>query len=154
MTTKAAFNAEEWSTLTTAPALTAMGVAMADRGGTLRESVSMARAYTAARRDESSELVREVVSAPPAIDPSGLQAPDGVSRVAADRLREAVTLLEDKATPEELADYRRFVIAVAETVAGAHREGGFLGVGGRDVSDREQAALDDIRATLGVAAGG
>jgi hypothetical protein len=46
------------------------------------------------------------------------------------------------------------VIAVAETVAGAHREGGFLGVGGRDVSEREQTALDEIRATLGVASGG
>lgn len=154
MTTKAAFNAEEWSTVTTAPALTAMGVAMSDRGGTLRESVSMARAYAEARRDESSELVREVVSTPPAIDPSGMRAPGDVARQGADRLREAVTLLEDKATPEELADYRRFVIAVAETVAGAHREGGFLGIGGRDVSDTEQAALDEIRSTLGVAAGG
>ena len=154
MTTKAAFNADEWSTVTTAPALTAMGVAMADRGGTLRESVSMARAYAEARRDESGELVREVVSTPPAIDPSGMRSPGDVAREGADRLREAVTLLEQKATPDELADYRRFVIAVAETVAGAHREGGFLGVGGRDVSEREQAALDEIRATLGVAAEG
>jgi hypothetical protein len=154
MTTKAAFNAEEWSTLTTAPALTAMGVAMADRGGTLRESVSMARAYAEARRDESSELVREVVSTPPAIDPSDVRSTGDVAREASVRLREAIRLLEQKATAEELADYRRFAIAVAETVAGAHREGGFLGVGGRDVSDREQAALDEIRATLGVAAGG
>ena len=154
MTTKAEFNAEEWSTLSTAPALTGMGVAMIDRGGTLRESMSMARAYAEARRDEGSELVREIVSTPPSIDPAGLRSPGDVSREAADRLREAVTLLEQKATPDELADYRRFVIAVAETVAGAHREGGFLGIGGRDVSEREQAALDEIRATLGVAAGG
>jgi hypothetical protein len=154
MTTKAAFNAEEWSTLTTAPALTAMSVAMADRGGTLRESVSMARAYAEARRDESSELVREVVSAPPAIDPGDVRSSGDVAREASVRLRDAVGLLEQRATADELADYRRFVIAVAETVAGAHREGGFLGVGGRDVSEREQAALDEIRATLGVAAGG
>jgi hypothetical protein len=154
MTTKAAFNADEWSTITTAPALAAMGVAMAERGGTLRESVSMARAYAEARREENGELVREVVSTPPALDPSTMRAPGDVAREGADRLRQAVALLEDKATPEELADYRRFVISVAETVAGAKREGGFLGVGGRDVSDAEQAALDEIRATLGVAAGG
>lgn len=154
MTTKAAFNADEWSTITTAPALTAMGVAMAERGGTLRESVSMARAYAEARREEGGELVREVVSTPPAIDPATMRQPGDVAREGADRLRQAVALLEDKATPEELADYRGFVIAVAETVAGAKREGGFLGVGGRDVSEREQTALDEIRTTLGVAAGG
>jgi hypothetical protein len=102
MTTKAAFNADEWSTITTAPALTAMGVAMAERGGTLRESISMARAYAEARREGSGELVREVVSTPPAIDPAGIRSPDDVTREGADRLRDAVALLEGKATPEEL----------------------------------------------------
>lgn len=45
MTRKAEFNAEEWSTVTAAPALAAIAVAAADRGGTLREGLSMARAY-------------------------------------------------------------------------------------------------------------
>lgn len=154
MTTKADFNAEEWSTLASAPALTAIGVAMADRGGTLRESMSMARAYAAARRDEGGELIRELVSSPPAIDPSGMRQPGDVTREAAERLREAVAVLEQKATADEVADYKRFTIGVAEQVAGAHREGGFLGIGAKDVSEAEQAALAEIRTTLGVAAGG
>jgi hypothetical protein len=154
MTTKAAFNAEEWATLAAAPALTAMTVVLADRGGTLRESISMARAYAEARRDEGSELVRELVATPPALDPSGLRGPDDATRQASAKLRQAVDLLEEKATSDEVADYKRFVIAVADTVAGAHREGGFLGIGGTDVSDRERAALDEIRTTLGVGASG
>jgi hypothetical protein len=42
--------------------------------------------------------------------------------------------------------YKRFVYSVAEAVAHAHREGGFLGFGGSEVSEREQAALDEIAA--------
>jgi hypothetical protein len=37
---------------------------------------------------------------------------------------------------------------VAETVARAHKEGGFLGFGGKEVSDKEQAALDRIAAVF------
>ena len=66
-----------------------------------------------------------------------------------ERLREAVDLLGRKATPEELDDYRRFVLTVAERVAQAHKEGGFLGVGGQRVSDRERAALDEVASTIG-----
>lgn len=37
---------------------------------------------------------------------------------------------------------------VAGAVARAHKEGGVLGVGGKDVSPEEQAALDEIEAVL------
>ncbi len=36
--------------------------------------------------------------------------------------------------------------ALADTVAKAHKEGGFLGIGGTQVSEHEQAALDEIAA--------
>jgi len=65
-----------------------------------------------------------------------------------ERLRTAVEILEQKASPEEVEDYKRFVLTVAEAAANAHREGGFLGVGGKQVSEAEQTALDDIATTL------
>jgi hypothetical protein len=37
---------------------------------------------------------------------------------------------------------------VGETVARAHSEGGFLGIGGKEVSEREQAALDAVAETI------
>ncbi|MBV9534499.1 MAG: hypothetical protein JO321_03695, partial [Solirubrobacterales bacterium] len=43
--------------------------------------------------------------------------------------------------------YRRFVRSVAEKVASAHREDGVA------VTGPEQAAIDEISATLGVAGG-
>ena len=41
MTSKADFNAEEWSKLVEAPALVALRVIAADRGGKVRESLSL-----------------------------------------------------------------------------------------------------------------
>lgn len=49
--------------------------------------------------------------------------------------------------------YRSFVVKLAETVASAHKEGGFLGVGGTEISDDERRALDEIAATLGASTG-
>jgi hypothetical protein len=58
-------------------------------------------------------------------------------------LRDAVALLERKATPEEVEDYKRFVVTLAERVAAAHKEGG------EPVSQAERAAIDEIAAALG-----
>jgi hypothetical protein len=149
MTEKAAFNAEEWSKLVEAPALVALRVIAADRGGTLRESLSLGRAYAEARRSGDSGLLEEIVSSAPQVDPSGLKDPGGLEQRAEESLRDALGLLEQKATPEELEAYRQFVLKVGETVARAHKEGGVLGIGGKEVSESEQAALDKLASTLG-----
>ena len=51
-----------------------------------------------------------------------------------------------KAAPEEVDDYRRFVLALANKVAAAHREGG------QDVSPAEAEAVQQISAALGTPA--
>jgi hypothetical protein len=150
MTRKADFNAEEWSTLVEAPVLAGMRVVMADRGGTIRESMAMGQVYAAARREQGeSELLDELVSSPPAMSPQSVGAGRDIAGAADDRLRGALAVLQEKATPEEAAAYRAFVLKLAETVARAHREGGMFGIGGKDVSDEEQSAIDAISATLG-----
>jgi hypothetical protein len=40
------------------------------------------------------------------------------------------------------------MVSVAESVAEASKEGGFLGFGGVRVSEREQSVLDQIKAEL------
>jgi hypothetical protein len=145
MTAKAAFNAEEWSVIANAPFLTAMLVIAADRGGTVRETVAISRAYAAAREQPAGELLQAVLSSPPSIDPATApKTPEDLRREAPATLRQAVGILERVATGEEVAAYKRFVFSVADGVARAHREGGFLGIGGTEVSEHEQAALDEI----------
>jgi hypothetical protein len=147
MTTKAAFNAQEWSAIATAPAIAAMHVSGADRGGSLREGLAASRAYAAARAQHVGGLLQDVLSSPPAITRSGGRATvEELRRDAPAKLRDAVRTLERHASDEEVNEYKRFIYSVAEAVAHAHREGGFLGIGGKDVSDSEQAALDEIGA--------
>jgi hypothetical protein len=150
MTTKADFNAEEWSTVVEAPLLAAMRVAAAERGGTIRESMAVARTYAEARRHQGdSELLDALVASPPNLDPAALREAGNVAELARRRLQEAVRVLDAKATDGERAAYAQFVLTVAEAAATANREGGFIGIGGKPVSAEEQAALDDVRATLG-----
>ena len=149
MTKKADFNADEWSTVVEAPLLAAMRVIAAGRGGTIRESLAVGQTYAKARQQHGeSELLDELVSTPPTLDPSPLRSASDISGGGTERLRDAVQLLEQKASPEEVDAYRRFVVTLAEAAAHAHREGGFMGVGGKQVSDSEQAALDHIATTL------
>lgn len=150
MTKKAEFNADEWTTLVEGPMLAGMRVVTAGRGGTIRETIAMAQTYAQARaKHGESELLDDLVASPPAMDPSRVKGMGDLATAATSRLREAVALLEAKATPEEVQAYKAFVLSLGRAAAEAHREGGFLGVGGSQVSETEQAALDEIAATLG-----
>ena len=54
---------------------------------------------------------------------------------AAQRLRDAIGIVGAKATPEETDSYKTFVMTVAQAVASARKEGGFLGIGGKQVTE-------------------
>ncbi|MEA2493447.1 MAG: hypothetical protein QOJ29_1358 [Thermoleophilaceae bacterium] len=151
MTTKADFNAQEWSAVVDAPLYAGMRVLSADRGGTLRESLALGRVYQEARAAHGeSALLDELVKSPPSIDPDRVKEAGGnIGALASERLREAIRILEAKATPDEIDAYKRFVMTAAQAVASAHKEGGFLGIGGKEISDAEDAALDEISTALG-----
>lgn len=139
MTTRASFNADDWAVITSAPTLAALYVSAAERGGGISESMAAARAYASAREQTAGALLKDVLGSPPSLQQA---TPEG----APDKLRNAIRTLERHAGDDEVNEYKRFVYSVAEAVAHAHREGGFLGVGGKEVSDSEQAALDEIAA--------
>ena len=151
MTKKADFNAEEWDTVVEGPVFAGLRVIAADRGGTIRESLAMGRVYQEARKEQGqSELLDDLVGSQPSIDRARAQQEGGdIVALAKERLTEAMRLLEEKATPEEVDAYKRFVMTVAQAAAAAHKEGGFLGIGGQKVSEAEEQALDEISITLG-----
>jgi len=148
MTTKTEFNAEEWERVARAPALAGLMVITADRGGTIRESVALAKAYAEARRDDGSELLEQLVATAPQLDRASMGPADQLREQLPERIREAVRSVEEKATPEEADEYRQFILRLADVVAHAHKEGGVLGIGGKEVSPEEQAVLDQLASTL------
>jgi hypothetical protein len=150
VTRKADFNAEEWEKVVQGPPLAGLRVIAADRGGTLRETVSMAETYAQARQEHGdSDLLDEIVASPPSLDAGQLAAPEALQGLTIERLGEAVRILREKATEEDVDAYRRFITTLTGNIARAHKEGGFLGIGGKEISDSEQRALDEIAAALG-----
>jgi hypothetical protein len=149
VTGRADFTPEEWNLVTEGPPSAGMIVITAQRGGMLRESFSMAKAYTDARQDHgASQLLDEIVSAKPEVDRTRHSSVEELRADFLQHLRDAVALLEQKASPEEADEYRRFVVTVANRVAEAHREG-FLGLRGERVTDAEREAVEEIRQALG-----
>jgi hypothetical protein len=144
MTTKDAFSPEEWGVVLEGPPTAGMIVVTAARGGMFRETLAMSKAYVEARElHGQSELLDEIVAAKPKADHTRYRSFDELRDHGVQHLREAVALLASKATAEEVDDYRRFVLTVANKVAAAHREDG------QSVSPSEAAAIDQIAAALG-----
>jgi hypothetical protein len=144
MTGKADFTEEEWKLILEGPPSAGLIVVSAQRGGTFREAFAIGKAYTEARKQHGdSELLDEIVAAKPERDHTRYHSYDELKQGGLQHLRDAVALLEQKATPEEVAGYRRFVLDLSERVANAHREGG------EQVSEAERTAIGEISASLG-----
>jgi hypothetical protein len=144
MTTSAAFSAEEWKGVLEGPPSAGMIVVTAARGGMIRESIAMSKAYVDARAQHGeSELLDEIVAAKPQTDHTRYHSADELREHGLKHLRDAVALLESKATTEEVDEYRRFVLTLASKVAAAHKEEG------QSVSPAEAEAIRQITAALG-----
>ena len=144
MTDKSDFTEQEWDTVLQGPPAAGMIVAAASKGGTFRESFAIAKAYTEARQEHgASEILDAIVSAKPEVDRHLGHSPDEVKSRGLQHIRDAVQVLETKATPEEVNDYRRFVLTLADKVANAHQEDGVA------VSGPERAVIADITDALG-----
>jgi hypothetical protein len=144
MTAKADFTPQQWELVLEGPPSAGMIVVTAQRGGTIRETFAIAKAYAEARQQHGeSELLDEIVAAKPEIDHTRYHSNEELKEHGLQHLQDAVALLQQKATPEETDGYKRFVLTLANKVANAHREGGTA------VSQAEQSALDEIAAALG-----
>ena len=144
MTSKAAFSPSEWQLVLEGPPSAGLLVIAASHGGTFRETIAMSKAYAEARSQHGeSELLDEIVAAKPEADHTRYHSAAELRDNGLKHLRDAVALLEAKATTEELGDYRRFVLALAGKVAAAHKEEG------QNVSPAEAEAIQEITAALG-----
>ena len=83
-----------------------------------------------------------IAAAKPERDHTHYHSPEELKQHGLQHLRDSVALLESKATPEEVEEYRRFIVTLSHKVAAAHREHG------QEVSESEQAAINDITEAL------
>jgi hypothetical protein len=145
MTGKADFTADEWHLIVEGPPTAGMIVLTAQRGGTFRETYSIAKSYAEARkRHGESALLDEIVSSKPELDHTRFHSPEELRAHGLEHLRAAVGLLESKA-PDDLDAYRSFAVSLAGNVADAHRERG----NDANASEAERAAIAEIAEALG-----
>lgn len=141
MTGKADFTEEEWELVREGPTAAGMYALMASKGGSFRESWALAKTYAEARQERGeSELLDSLVAEKPPV--KRYDSAEQLENEGLGKLSQAVELLEQKADPGEVEDYRHFVLEVAGTVAKAHKEED------EGVSLEEREAIEKITSSL------
>jgi hypothetical protein len=162
MATKADFTAEEWKKILSSPVVTALAVTVSDPSGLwglLQEGMASGRALIEAKNDPGANaLVKEVVDELTTSDGrttarEGVKTeltaktPAEIKQQALSSLAEIGAILDAK-SPQDAPGFKGWLKHVAEQVAEAASEGGFLGFGGVKVSDAEKATLGEIATAL------
>ena len=160
MTSKADFTEEEWTRLKRGPFVAGMAITLADPGGPIevaKETMATLKTVLgAAEQGGRGELVdalaREVAEeAKQRKNPlAGFKPSKGASAGVEilDELREVNRIVSEKASPEDAAAMREWLLAAAQEAANAAKEGGFMGFRAERVSEGEQQMLDRLGEVL------
>ena len=165
MATRAEFTGDEWERLTDLPKLAALGAMAAEQSGAVTSTrelwgaiTEMARARQNVYRDNA--LIQQVLAAITAGDDStGLEL--SLARTSSETIgkeavrqslelaREVDAVLTARATPEEAAQYRAWIVGIARAGSEAAR-GGLFGLSGQTVTAAEERYVNDLATALGI----
>lgn len=155
MSTKNDYTSEEWKAIASAPVAAGMFITLADASGPVgiaKEAMAVGRAITDAAQGPAPEIVKAIATSMK--DSGRPETPDiPISNRAKSKLaltntiKSAVDAVE-RHSPSEVEPYKAWLAAVAKKVAEASKEGGFLGMGGTLVSQKEEEALKELDAVL------
>jgi hypothetical protein len=164
VTHRSAFTADEWSLLRVTPSFVAVGVVAADASGlfaSLKETLAGVNEVSDALGSSPDlELFRALAadrSAPavPDVEPLLGDGPkdaqlENFKTAVLERVSAVIELLNQKASATETDAYRRLLVRVAQRAASAAKEGGFLGIGGVRVSEKERAFIEMVSRSAGI----
>jgi hypothetical protein len=154
LTSKQGFTDEEWTRVRRAPFVAGLAISIADPGGPIEMTKeTMASLRSATLPPSQEELLTSVALDVQAMaqqkqNPLGDFKPTN-GQMVLDELKGVDAIVTAKATPEEVAAFRRWLLATAQAAADAAKEGGFMGFGAERVSAGERRMLDQVRAALG-----
>ncbi len=157
-----AYTPAELSAIAEAPLMVGMAVAAADLGivSSAIEAVAMSKEITgAAAKYPNNSVIQAVFSEAamrsgtvkvekPEVKSEEVQSGAIVDKAIA-AANAALTAIGDKATPDEVAEFKQFLYACGDAVANAAGSGLF-GSGSPKVSEKEAVALAKIKAALGI----
>ncbi len=154
MTTKSDFSEEEWTRIVRAPFVAGIAITLADPGGPIEAAKeTMATLKSATNPPSREQLLAEVALEIQAqtqqrtnplksFKPTKGEAP---GKAVLEELGSVQAIVAAKATPEETAAFGQWLLATSQAAADAAKDGGFMGFGAKQVSEGEQAMLDQVR---------
>jgi hypothetical protein len=158
MTTKSDFTEEEWIRVRRAPFVAGIAISLADPGG----PIELAKESTASLRSATNPPTREQLLAEIALDIQAMTQqrqnplsdfkPTNASlagKEILDELRAVSAMVSSKATAEETAAFKEWLLITAQAAADAAKEGGFMGFGATQVSQGEKDMVDQVRTAIG-----
>ena len=164
------YSEEEWKTVSSVPQ--AVGAIMASAGysgliGSGKEMFASVREIMDAKKEyANNQLIQQII--PDVKDRSkametakeqrkflmnrikenNIKNSEGLRELILGDCRKTIKLLEAKESPEAVGEYKEWVLGVAERVANAAKEGGFLGFGGERFSEKEQSLFSELKNIL------
>jgi len=155
------YTPEELTILAGAVMLSGMAVSMVDVGvvSTAIEANALAQEVAGAAQRYPTNSVIQSLFSPEGIKqakdqhlqievkPEEMQ-PETAVETAVAKINDALAILEAKATPDEMREYKEFIYTCADRVANAAGSGLFGA--GQKVSAKEAMALEQLKVALGV----
>jgi hypothetical protein len=157
MTTKSDFTEEEWTRVRRAPFVAGMAISLADPGG----PIELAKESTASLKSATNPPTREQLLADIALDIqamtqqrqnplSGFKPTNAATagQQILDELQAVSAIVSSKATADEIPAFKEWLLTTAQAAADAAKEGGFMGFHAIQVSQGEDAMLDQVRSAI------
>ena len=158
MTTKSDFTEEEWIRVRRAPFVAGMAISLADPGG----PIELAKESAASLKSATNPPTREQLLAEIALDVqamtqqrqnplSGFKPTNAATagQQILDELQAVSAIVSSKATADEIPAFKQWLLTTAQAAADAAKEGGFMGFHAIQVSQGENAMLDQVRTAIG-----
>jgi hypothetical protein len=160
VTDRSVFDQAQWQLLVQLPRWVAAGASAAEHDSvhqTAQEEEAGLLAIADGRTSPSglvAQIATELVEVydeqkpdltAPSID---VHRPEAGLAAVLERARQGAALIIANAQPTDATAYRRWLLAIADTVIGAARSGAVLGLGGQSVSENERRFREQLARTL------
>jgi len=170
MSVQEKYTEEEWFLLQTTPSMVGSAMAVAGNSGimgTMKEAMANVRSIMEANAEyPDNPLIAEVAKKPEnradakemasdyrerimgRMKENGVKEPEEVAALTLSDVEQSCAILAAKEDDATALEYKNWLLAIANKVAEAAKEGGFLGFGGEQVSENEQAFLAQLNSAL------
>ncbi len=147
------YTSEEVNTLVRAPLIIGMmvvGASLSGPFGVVKELLAALKATEDASNQASeSSVLKKLFSAQSMKahhEQMAQEKPGAMDKtMQRQKIRQAISILSAKGDASEVEAYKVMLISAAENTASAAKEGGFLGIGGKRISESEHTVIKEIR---------